>query len=346
MAKDLDTFLVALYSKIDDLYQHYIAPTKPHRPGQKAELSDSEVLTLLICAQCLGWSERRLVNHVQEHWRGFFPHMLTQSAFNRRGRDLAGVMARLVPLLAEAIAAECEEKHLDLEAYQALDGLPIPLLRRCRGEKHLCFASEAGVGHGGSDREWFYGCRLLIATKADGTISGFVVGPAPTGERWLAEALFCWRSNPQAQPASPADLPPPHPRAGDPHVYVGPTGPIWPRQGVGQPSNGPYLTDRGFTGRMWNSHWAIDHQAHVLPPPTLGGEDAKGARKSHSRLRQIVETVNGHLKANFHISFPGARTLWGLMSRISSKLAALNFGIWLNQLLGRRKLAFATLFRF
>ncbi len=42
---DLDTFLVALYTIVDDLYQQHVAGTKPVRPGPRPTVSDSEVLT-------------------------------------------------------------------------------------------------------------------------------------------------------------------------------------------------------------------------------------------------------------------------------------------------------------
>ena len=45
MTVDLDTFLVALYTIVDDLYQEHFAPLKPRRPGKRPELSDSEVVT-------------------------------------------------------------------------------------------------------------------------------------------------------------------------------------------------------------------------------------------------------------------------------------------------------------
>lgn len=51
MALDLDTFLVALYTVVDDLYQQHAAPVKPVRPGPGPAVSDSEVLTLALCAQ-------------------------------------------------------------------------------------------------------------------------------------------------------------------------------------------------------------------------------------------------------------------------------------------------------
>ena len=54
MAIDLDTFLVALYTIVDDLYQQHAAPVKPVRPGPPPTVSDSEVLTLAVCAQWWG----------------------------------------------------------------------------------------------------------------------------------------------------------------------------------------------------------------------------------------------------------------------------------------------------
>ena len=51
---DLDTFLTALYSIVDDLYQKHYAPLKPKRPVRNPDLSDSEVLTLILCAQWFG----------------------------------------------------------------------------------------------------------------------------------------------------------------------------------------------------------------------------------------------------------------------------------------------------
>ena len=56
MTLDLDTFLTALYTTVDDLYSEHYAHRKPQRPGRRPELSDSEVLTLAICAQWFGTS--------------------------------------------------------------------------------------------------------------------------------------------------------------------------------------------------------------------------------------------------------------------------------------------------
>ena len=51
MPMDLDTFLVALYTIVDDLYQQHVAGAKPGRPGARPTVSDSEILTLALCGQ-------------------------------------------------------------------------------------------------------------------------------------------------------------------------------------------------------------------------------------------------------------------------------------------------------
>ena len=58
MPMDLDTFLVALYTIVDDWYQQHMAGAKPVRPGPRPVVSDSEVLTLALCGQWGGRSER------------------------------------------------------------------------------------------------------------------------------------------------------------------------------------------------------------------------------------------------------------------------------------------------
>lgn len=334
MTLDLDTFLVALYTMVDDLYWARYAHLKPSRPGKRPELSDSEVLTLALCAQWFGPSERAFIRYVKEHWRGYFPRLLSQSAYNRRCRDLAGVLVQLVAVIAAQLQAY-------LAAYQTFDTVPMPLLRRCRGQHHRLFGDEAAIGRGGSDKDWYYGCKLLVAVTNEGVITGFTLAPASTEDRWVAEAFLCWRQNSWATPCGPQDLPPSHRRGGS---YVGPTGPIWPRDGAGTLSSVPYIGDNGFWGKWWTSHWQQDYQATVFTPKGYQQDSAKVLRRQHGGWRQVVETINEHLEHVFGLHFPKARSKWGLLTRVAAKLAALNLGICLNRYFGRADFAFATLF--
>ncbi len=335
MSMDLDTFLVALYTIVDDLYQQHVAPAKPLRPGPRPTVADSEVLTLALCAQWWGKSERAFLRYVRQAWRAYFPHVLSQSAYNRRCRDLTGVLVALVPLVARELRAAGA-------AYEAVDTVAVPLLRRCRGRSQRLFADEAGFGRGGSDKEWYYGCKLLLAVTPTGGVTGFVLAPASMADRWLADALLCWRVEQQAQPLHLADLPSPIRHNGTP--YVGPAGPRWPPSGAGARSGGPYIADDGFFGAWWQHHWLHHYGAALIVPRNYRGPQAAAAKRRHARWRQMVETINGHLTRTFGLHFPGARSKLGLLTRIAAKLAALNVGVRLNQLFGRPPLAFTTLF--
>jgi hypothetical protein len=93
-----------------------------------------------------------------------------------------------------------------MAAYAVVDGVPVALMRRCRGDRHRCFANEAAIGRGGSDRGFDYGVKWLTAVNRRGLITGFVFGPANTEERWLAEALLRWRAFPRSAPPQAEDL--------------------------------------------------------------------------------------------------------------------------------------------
>jgi hypothetical protein len=197
MTLDLDTFLVALYTILDDGYQAQVAPQLPRGPGKCPKVSDSEVLTLALCAQWLRRSERAVVRYARAHWQAYFPRMLSQSAYHRRSRRLAGVLVSLGPLVAQALGAVAS-------AYQAMDTVPVPLLRRCRGQYHRLFGAEAAIGTGGSDHDWYDGCTLRVAVTREGVITGVLLAPASTEDRWVADAFLSWRASPTAEPWGPA----------------------------------------------------------------------------------------------------------------------------------------------
>jgi hypothetical protein len=336
MEIDLDAFLVIVYCLVDDLYQAKYVPMKPKRRGHKPELSDSEVLTLAILCQ---WqpdrSENRFVGYVLKHWKRYFPRMLTQGAFNRRVRDLAGVLCQIGPEVAVLTGAFLESRA----AYELIDGVPVPLMRRCRGNRHRLFGPEAAIGRGGSDKEWYYGVKLLLAVSPEGLVTGFVFGPANTEERWLAEALLGWRLDPSA-PAPTAEalaevLGPAHRNQGE---RRGPTGPIF---GACARGGELYLGDLGFRGAAWREHWLRDFLAVIQTKadyaclaygakPEVIDKEAQAGRHLLSSLRQVVETVNSYLDAVLGLKYPKARSLWGLLARLGAKIAAFNLALHFN----------------
>ncbi len=151
MEIDLHTFLPTVYAITDALSQTHFAARKPTRPGKKPALSDREVLTLALLAH---WqtarSEHAFGRYAAKQWQAACRRLLSQSQFNRRVRDHCGVLCALSP----AIARE-GTRTLGVPASEVLAGVPVPLMRRWRGERHRCFADEAAIGCGGSDRDWY-----------------------------------------------------------------------------------------------------------------------------------------------------------------------------------------------
>jgi hypothetical protein len=148
---DLATFLTALYCVADDVYRAEFAPAKPVRRGAKPDMADREVLTLAaLFQQRRRGAERRFRAYAAAHWRRYFPRLLSPSANNRCIRDLALVRCQVGPRVAEhpcpLLLGSDDE---------VLDGLPVPLLCCCRGDRHRLFGDEAGMGRGGSDRDWY-----------------------------------------------------------------------------------------------------------------------------------------------------------------------------------------------
>lgn len=342
MRLDIATFLTALYVITDDLYQRHFAHLKPRRRGKKVELSDSEVLTLAICSQWLGWSERVFISYALSNWLPYFPRLLSYSAYNRRSRDLAGVLVSLGQRIGQELEryARIQGVLKPVGVYEVIDSVPVPLMRRCRGDQHRLFGLEAAIGKGGSDKSWYYGVKLLLSVTPSGVITGFMIGPASTEDRWMAEHFLCYRMDPWAGPLEAEDMP----RRRRYKGYVGPTGPIWPRAAAGELGLVPYIADDGFSGREWIAHWREDYGAPVLTTSGYKGEEAPKARREHSGRRQIVETVNSILTGTLGLSFPGARTTWGLLTRLAAKVAAVNIGIYLNRLFGRADLTHDSLF--
>lgn len=335
MEMDVDTFLTAVYCVVDDVYRERLAPQKPRGPGRPPRLTDSEVLTLALLEQ---WrpdrSEAGFVRWVRRHWQPYFPQMLTQSAFNRRVRRLVQVLCRLGPEIDRRLAIVLGRAP----AYGVIDGVAVPVMRRCRGEQHRLFGEEAQIGRGGSDRTWFYGCTLLDVVRPEGSISGFVVGPAATQERWLAESLLRWRLDPTAPQPTVEDLRPFLNRRHRDECR-GPTGPIRGRLGAGIAVQPYLLGDAGFAGRGWQQHWALAYHTALLTPvdPELAAHPA--LRHRYRQARQVVETVHSLLIGTFGLCFPRAHTFWGLLARLAAKVAALNMAVLVNALSGHALLS-------
>ncbi|RMF78721.1 MAG: hypothetical protein D6737_13835 [Chloroflexi bacterium] len=98
-------------------------------------------------------------------------------------------------------------------------------------------------------------------------------------------------------------------------------------------------------GQRWRQHGLARYGADVITVPKYNEPNAWSAawRSWLSRRRQVIETVLAILAGVFDIKHLQAHSRWGQFTRLAAKIAAYNFGIWINRLLGRPDLSHETL---
>lgn len=175
MIHDFGDFCLCMYVIIDDLWQQ-IEPLF-RRPGPAPVCSDSELIAMTLIGECRGWDlETDLLCHWQDH-RDLFPHIPSQSRFNRRRRHLwqaFNLIRRLVlGLLDLAQDRQC-----------VLDSLPVPVV-----QFHLVPSSTgdwvaygATFGKVPSKKQTIFGYKLYLLITLGGLILDFELAPANVSE--------------------------------------------------------------------------------------------------------------------------------------------------------------------
>lgn len=305
----VDTFLTTLYVMIDD-FCHSHPPKR--NPGPEASLSESEVITLAIFARWNRFaSERDFYRYAEANLRDAFPTLPDRSQFNRLARShielIEAVALHLVTTLSEEEARRCP--------YEALDSSAMPVRdAKRRGAGWL--AGQADIGWSNS-LGWYEGFCLLVSVSPEGVITGFGFAPASTKDQPLAETFFALRSGA-------------HPRLGS----------------AGPAALGPYVADKGFEGEENHRRWLESYGARIICPPKRNGRKRrwpKRLRRWVASIRQIIETVYEKLHDTFGLRQERPHAMAGLRARLAARVALHNFCIWLNEQLGRPRLAFADL---
>jgi Transposase DDE domain len=304
----VDTFLTTLYVMVDD-FCHSHPPKR--NPGPEASLSESEVITLAIFARWNRFaSERDFYRFANANLRDAFPTLPNRSQFNRLMRSCVGLIEEVALHLAVTLEARSY-----ISSYEALDtsAMPIRDVKR-RGKGWL--AGYADIGWSNS-LGWYEGFCLLVAVNPVGAITGFGFASASTKDQPLAESFFALRarSNPRLQ-------------------------------SVGSMALGPYVVDKGFEGEENHRRWLESYGVRIICPPKRNEHKRrwpKRLRRWAASIRQIVETVYEKLHNTFGLRRERPHDMAGLRARLAARVALHNLCIWLNEQLGRPRLAFADL---
>jgi hypothetical protein len=304
---DVDTFLTTLYVMVDDFCHSRLQ--KEQHPGPDASLSPSEVVTLAIFARWARFtSERDFYRYASARLIDAFPTLPDRSQFNRLVRHSLGLIEGIALHLADVMETQrCP--------YQALDSSAMPIRdAKRRGEGWL--AGRADIGWSNS-LGWYEGFRLLVATDPTGVVTGFGFCAASAADQQVAETFFAVRHRPNSRLPS-----------------------------VGSAfSSGAYVADKGFEGEENHRRWQESYGVRIILPPKRNSRKPwpKRLRRWVARIRQIVESVYDKLFNTFGLWRERPHELEGLRARLAARVALHNFCIWLNDQLGRPRLAFADL---
>jgi hypothetical protein len=175
--------ILTIYVLVDDWYQANGTNFRKGQPGKRPELSDSEVMTIMLTMDYIPFpSERQFVAYLRANCGGLFPDLLDQSQFNRRARAVA-------PLLEQFRQACLVQLGVTLVCEGLLDTKPIPVIGYRRSKHRSDFLGSAAYGYCASKKMYYFGYKLVTISTLGGIPLIYDLVPANTDERQAAQTL-------------------------------------------------------------------------------------------------------------------------------------------------------------
>lgn len=174
---NLEDFIIVVFCLVDDAFKQLTRGQRLRRRGFAPALSDSEVLTMEIVGEFLGYdTDEGIWGYFGQHWRAWFPDLGARTTFVRQAANLWAYKLRLQQALARQLGAWAEPLHL-------VDGFPLPVCRFARARTSRVFRGPAAYGQRKAGRTAFYGfCGQLVVSQR-GIITAFTLLPANRDER-------------------------------------------------------------------------------------------------------------------------------------------------------------------
>jgi hypothetical protein len=163
MTSDLEALVVAAYVFADEY-------PVPARPGRRPEVADAELVALAVCQAAMGISsDRQFLGLVARVLPGWFPHLPSQSQYNRRLRALVELIAAVQQRLA---------RFIDAGGVRLCDGTLVACASYPGCASRSEFAGFARYGYQKSQHRFLWGVRLVLLTDPRGLPLGYTLVPA------------------------------------------------------------------------------------------------------------------------------------------------------------------------
>lgn len=181
----LTDYIITVFCLVDDLLiEMHKDGSKLRRRGPAPELADSEVLTIELVGEFLGFDqERTIYRYFRRHFAAFFPQLATvrRVTFTRQAANLWAVKKQLWRALLGQVRFD--------DKVSIIDSFPMPVCRFARAPRCKRFAGEAAFGYDAISKQTFYGFRAHVRIAWPGVIVASDLAPANVHDLTMVEEL-------------------------------------------------------------------------------------------------------------------------------------------------------------
>jgi hypothetical protein len=184
-----------------------------------------------------------------------------------------------------------------LDRQCAIDSVPVPVMgfHLVPGSSGEWAAYGADYGRCASKKITIYGYKLHLLVTLGGVIRDFILAPASAADLTVGADLLSEQTDLQV------------------------------------------FADKGYISADLAAGLLSERQVKLLTLPRANQKRQlpKPVARTFNAVRQIIETVNGQLIEQFHLQTNHAHTVWGLCTRLLTKLTAHTLCIFINRLLAQ-----------
>jgi hypothetical protein len=166
----MDEKIIAVYCLCDDMLKALYHHEDPQR-----QMTDAEIMTTaLVAAFFLRGNHESARLLCQE--RGFIPHMLSKSRYNRRLHHIKDMFIVLFNMLGIIW------KELNTSLTYVIDSFPIAVCDNYRVPRAKIYQEEAYRGYIASKKRYFYGIKIHLMITQDGQPIEMFLTPGSCGD--------------------------------------------------------------------------------------------------------------------------------------------------------------------
>ena len=173
----IDEFIITVFCWVELGLEKVTAGVKLRTRGFAPRLSDSEVITMEIVGEFLGYDgDEAIWEYFKQHWAAWFPGLGDRSTFVRQAANLWRVKQLLHEQLLMELGARTADCHI-------IDGFPIKVCQRVRAPRSQNLKGEADYGYCAAKDEYYYGLKANLLIDPRGVVVGITITAANVDER-------------------------------------------------------------------------------------------------------------------------------------------------------------------